>query len=294
MATLATTRTYSRMRSGMLQALAVSLACYATGRAQSAPANPNATQPIPKPAIGQALPDGNAAAPGSLTPRVSTDIAKRPYTSALPAPLYPSTPRKQSQFTVQYIYNYAQSSYSPPVVLPLLSRGAGKHDTPESTLAAYYSAMRSGDYEGWLQCWDEPSRKALEARTKQQKNGAEYWRALWRQYFANKRFVLKDRLETVNYIILDTDIEDPAHPGAKQPDSEVLTSKLGQWYLTNEFTDDGLVMNFDPSAPTAKAVKQFEIAPISQLVGPATLSGQAQKDFFARHTVSSSLTRTME
>lgn len=154
--------------------------------------------------------------------------------------------------------------------------------------------MRSGDYEAWMQCWDPASRKALEAMTRQQKNGPEYWRAIWRQMYANKRFVLVNRLETVNYIILDAQIEDPNKPAAKQLDSQVLVAHEGKWWVSNEFSADGLVMNYDPAAPVNKVMKEYEIAPSRELVGPAALSGDAQKDFFAHHANSASLTRTVE
>jgi hypothetical protein len=117
---------------------------------------------------------------------------------------------------------------------------------------------------------------------------------LWRQFYAGKRFVMLDRIETVNYIILDVEIEDSAKPNSKQMDSETLVGHQGQWWVTNAFTNDGLVMNYDPSAPTNKAVKEYDIAPAKELIGPAALSGQAQKDFYAHHTSTASLTRTVE
>lgn len=131
------------------------------------PVQPPATKP-PAPAAAKPLvPDGPLASDNKHY--TSKDLSVRPYSPAIPAPLYPSSQRKQSQFTVQYVFNYATSNYTPPVPLALVSRAAARHDSPEAALTAYYSAMRSGDYEAWLQCWDEPSRKALEATTKQQK-----------------------------------------------------------------------------------------------------------------------------
>jgi hypothetical protein len=219
-------------------------------------------------------------------------LADRPYSAVIPAPLFPASPRKQAQFTVQYVYNYSKATYTPEVALPLISRAAVSRTTPEGALIAYYSAMRSGDYEAWLQCWDAASRKGLEDITKQQKNGAEYWRALWRQFYANKRFILTDRLETVNYIILDARVEDPTHPGAAQQDSEILVSNQGVWTLTNAFGNDGLVMNYDGTAN--KAVKEFELAPTKTLTGPAELTGHAQQEFLTHHATSNSINRTVE
>jgi hypothetical protein len=251
-----------------------------------------ATTPVAKVQAPQAAPA--VTTPAAKRSYTAKDTAQRPYSPALPAPLYPSTPRKQSQFTVQYVYNYAQSNYTPAVTLPLVSRAAAKRDTPEAALIAFYSAMRSGDYEAWLQCWDEPSRRDLVAKTKEQKNGPEYWRALWRQFYTGRRFVLMDRLETVNYVILDVQIEDPNKPGQNMPDSEVLVGHEGQWWVSNAFTNDGLVMNYDTSAPTNKVTKEYDIAPTKELVGPAKVSGDSQKDFFAHHASTASLTRTVE
>lgn len=264
-----------------------------TGKSAPQMASPAQTAaPAKAPAAAQAIPA--VTAPQYTHSYSAKDIARRPYSPAIPAPLYPSTPRKQSQFTVQYVYNFAQSTYSPSVTLPLVSRASVRRDTPEAALTAFYSAMRSGDYEAWLQCWDEPSRRDLEAQTKEKKNGAEYWRALWRQFYAGKQFVLLDRLETVNYIILDAAIDDPTKPNGRQMDSQTLVGHEGQWWVTNAFTNDGLVMNFDPSAPTTEAVKEYDLAPAKDLAGPAALTGQAQKDFYAHHTSTASLTRTVE
>lgn len=277
-------------RSSSLRKVAASLLLFAAGIPVYAQAVRPAQAPPPP---GQSAP---SAAPSNTVqvPLSSRQLSQRAYSAALPAPLYPATPRKQGQFTVQYVYNYAQSNYAPPVTLPILSRAAATHDTPEGSLTAFYAAMRSGDYEAWLQCWDEPSRRALEAITKSKKNGPEYWRSIWRQIYTGRRITLVDRIETVNYIILDTEIDDPAKPTAKQLDSQVLVGQAGKWLLTNEFTNDGLVENYDPAARVSSVTKDYEIAPLSSLTGPAALSGEAQRDFFAHHAKSASLTRTVE
>lgn len=51
-------------------------------------------------------------------------------------------------------------------------------------------------------------------------------------------------------------------------------------------------MNYDGTAN--KVVKEYEIAPTKELTGPAALTGEAQKEFFARHTTVASVTKTAE
>lgn len=102
----------------------------------SAPTMPAQTTPAPrKPAAADA--DAPVVPQINTHPLGAKELAKRPYSPVLPAPLYPSTPRKQSQFVVQYVYNYAQSTYSPPVNLPQVSRASAQRDTPEGTLIAF-------------------------------------------------------------------------------------------------------------------------------------------------------------
>ncbi len=253
------------------------------------------TAPAPVTKADKASKPGPAALPADTRDMrrfTGREIAQRPYSAALPAPLYPTTPRTQKQFTVQYIFNYAEATYTPAVPLPLVSRAAVRRDTPEAALSAFYSAMVNGDYQGWLDCWDEPSRKVLEETTRKNPKGAESWRSAWREGFTGKRFMLIDRMETVNYIILDVRIENPAKPGAFEADQEVLIGQKGQWLLSNTFTNDGLIMNYQPG--TTKAVKEFEVRPDVDLVGPAALTGQAQKEFLGHHLTTSSVTKTVE
>ena len=222
-------------------------------------------------------------------------MATRPYSAFIPAPLYPSTPRVQKQFTVEYVYNYAESAYTPPVALPLTGRGAAKRDTPEAAAAAFYSAMRSGDYEGWLLCWEPTSRAALVAMTKEHPEGAEFWRAGWRKAYTAKNIVLVDRVETVNYIILDTRTIDAAKPGPGENHTLTLVSTGGAWLATNQFSDDGLgERHYAPPEKPNSVTHTHSLIPLDQLQGPGHLLGQAQNDFYARHTTSSTSIRTVE
>lgn len=282
------------LRTALTWASALLLGCALVTYA-SAQAAPGKTPPPPRPTAPS--PAAISAVPHvpdseDLRRFKGSEIAGRPYSAALPGPLYPATPRVQKQFTVQYIFNYAESTYTPAVALPLVPRTAARRDTPEAALAAFYSAMRNGDYEAWLECWDEPSRKALQEITRKDPKGAESWRAAWRQSFPGRRFLLVDRVETVNFIILDARIEDPAKPGAPQLDQEILVGHKGEWLVSNAFSNDGFVMNHEPGS--SKVVKEYELRPSADLAGPAALTGQAQQEFLNKHTRTQSITRTLE
>ena len=250
------------------------------------------TTPGPAPAGIKGSKPAQALAPADMRRYSNADIAQRPYSTLLPSPLYPSSPRVQKQFSVQYLFNYAESAYTPPVPLPRVARASANRETPEGALSAFYSAMQNGDYEAWLECWDDPSRKELEAETKKSPKGAEFWRANWRKDFPGKRFVLLDRLETVNYIIFNVRIEDSAKPATSDNDQEILVAHQGKWFVSNAFSNDGFVMNFEPGKK--KEVKEFEVRPTAELVGPAALTGKAQNEFFANELRTSSVARTIE
>ena len=68
-------------------------------------------------------------------------LKDRPYTFGLPTPSFPSSARVQREFVVEYLYDYATSTYTPEVSLPIVPVAQFKRDTPENALIALFSAM---------------------------------------------------------------------------------------------------------------------------------------------------------
>jgi len=267
-------------------ALAAALLCaFAPSMQAQQTAAPAAGPAVPAaPAAGQQLPKGLD----------NQHIAERPYNPIFTKPQFPSSPMQQKQFTVQYVYNYAESTYTPAVPLPTPSRSAIKFDTPENALIALYSAMRAPDFDGFLNCWDEPSRAALQAQVK---NSAAFKQKLldaWKTMVADKPILLTHRLDTVNYIVLDAVIQNAYGPGKPFEDSEVLVFEKGRWVLSNQFQIDGLITQHLLKAQGDKVSYDFDLRPLLPEGGAGTAANHAQEQFLKAHNKTSTVTQTVE
>jgi hypothetical protein len=247
--------------------------------------------PPAKPAGTQAVAPSQAVPPKKLD---NKEIAQRPYNAVFTKPQYPSTAVQQKQFTIQYVYNYAESTYTPAVPLPTVARASAKFNTPENALIALYSAMRSADFEGFLNCWDEASRAGFEAQSKSSPQYKQKLLANWKTIVADKPAVLTHRLDTVNYVILDAVIQNAFGPGKPFDDSEVLVFEKGRWVLSNQFQTDGLITQHDLKAKGDKVTYDFDLRPLLPEGGAGTAANHAQEEFLKAHNKMSTVTETVE
>lgn len=226
----------------------------------------------------------DAASTGKTGLIDSAHLKDRPYNGNLPKPAYPSTERVQREFVVQYVYDYAYSAYTPPPMLPKQSREQAQRGTPEAALIAMLAAMRSGDYEGWLACWDEDSRSKFVQSAKDQHRDAAFWRNAWKDYFGNKEVVLLDRIETVNYVILDARLS-----GSSIGFPTVFKLVKGEWLATNSLGNDQMVMNFRPALAGVRQIVSPE--PVSDFTSSFAQEAEAQRTFLRSHSYESVATQ---
>ena len=246
---------------------------------------------------GPAVAGGTAA--GQAPKQVdNAHVSDRPYNAIFTKPQFPSTGMQQKQFTLQYVYNYAESTYTPAVPLPSVGRSTAKFDTPENALIALYSSMRAGDYDAFLNCWDEPSRAGLEAQAKTTPEFKNKLMANWKTMVAGKPILLTHRLDTVNYIILDATIQNANGPGKSLEDPEVLVFEKGRWVFSNKFRTDGLVSQHAFTAPGKvmgdKVTYNFDLRPLLPEPGPGAAANHAQQAFLKTHNRSAAVTETVE
>jgi hypothetical protein len=190
----------------------------------------------------------DAVAPGTkpqdqFKPFDTKHLADRPYTFDMPKPQFPSTDRVQREFVVEYVYDYALSRYTPQVSVTIVARAQAKHDTPENTVIAFFSAMQTGDYDAWLSCWDAAARADFEKGAQEQKQDAAFWKKMWAGLFVpNTKVALVDRVETQSYVILD------AHVPGKQPFDipTVVHFEKGEWKVTNDLQSNAILTSFHP------------------------------------------------
>jgi len=192
----------------------------------------------------------------------TTHLKDRPYSLNLPKPAFPSSERVQREFVVEYVYDYAYSTYSPQVTLPVVANALAKRDTPEAALIAFYSAMRTGDYDAWLACWDEASKKRFAQEATTLKHDAAFWKKYFSDVFSQRKTtMLVDRVETQNYVILDTQLSGPTPLRAPT----VFKLVNGEWLATNDLADNAILSRFQPGlAGTLNLVPPMPVAMLDQ------------------------------
>lgn len=205
----------------------------------------------------------------------SQHMAQRPYDASLPKPIFPSTPREQKEFTVRYIYDYAESTYTPPATLPVITPAQFDRSTPEGALIALVSAMQQGNYEAWLQCWDSVSQKTFSDA----KQDPATWRKNAQAALAGKTVVLVYRLEVVGYVILDARLatgksQSPVFPS-------IFRNVNGKWYATNELGSSNFLGYWQPGL--AGIDNRTTPVPIAGLSGAALQTVEAQQEFIKQH-----------
>ncbi len=226
---------------------------------------------VPRPAPGQVLEQKDY--PGFDI----THLKDRPYTLALPKPVYPSTERVDREFVVEYLYEYAYSKYTPEVTLPVISAVTAKRTTPEDALIAIVSAMRTGDYAAFVKCWDAVDQKQLAADAKEKGQDGAFWQKLWHQVFSTgKQTILVDRSETATYVILNFKLSAPSVLHAAQ----VFKNVDGQWLATNELGSNAL-SGFSPT--TAGTMLRLPPVPLVKLSPTAAQIRDAQQQFLEQH-----------
>ena len=189
----------------------------------------------------------------------------------------------QREFVVEYLYDYAISNYTPVVSLPTIPVAQFKRDTPENALIAFFSTMRTGDYDNWVKCWDEKNQKQLAAIAKEKKQDAAFWRGVWQPVFSKSKTVeLTDRIETASqYVILDV------HMPGLSVQSVPTTLKLvnGEWLVTNDLTNDPILFQFRPNL--AGAITYVPPMDAAMLDKDNRLQTDSQQHFLNEHGVRS-------
>jgi hypothetical protein len=172
-----------------------------------------------------------------MIPITSANLTDRAYTDTWPKPSFPATDREKKQFTVEFVYRYVQSDYTPAVVVPQIKHAEAQTDTPEHTFVSYISALKTLDYDWWLSLWDTKSQKIFRDEAANEKHDAAYWKSLWQTYFPGKQVTLESRIETVNDVMLEFRVgpQVPGKSGGLQP--IVMHREEGRWVLTLELSN---------------------------------------------------------
>jgi hypothetical protein len=239
---------------------------------------------VPRSAASATAPAGT---PAQFSDFDNKHLADRPYAGGLPKPTFPSTQRVQREFVVEYVYDYAFSSYTPEVKLPIIPPAQMKRDTPENALIAMFSAMRAGDFDDFVKSWDDTGQKQLLDDAKNNKQDAAFWRNIWSQVFASAHeTILVDRIETRTYVILDAQL-----PGAnlmRVPTTFKLVN--GKWLATNDLSTKPMLYLFRPNL--AGILNREPFMPTAGMDPGNPAQADAQQQFLDQHAIRSQIVQT--
>jgi hypothetical protein len=186
-------------------------------------------------------PQDTAPSIGSYKPISADNLTDREYSNVWPKPSFPSSDREKKQFTVEYVYRYAQSDYKPAVAIPQITHAQSQTDTPEHTFIAFISALKSLDYDWWLSLWDTRSQQMFREEAVSKKQDAAYYKAQWQHQFGGLPVTLYSRVETVQDIMLEyrIGVQKPGQPTPLYP--APMRNESGRWLLTRELGDSSFV-----------------------------------------------------
>lgn len=216
--------------------------------------------------------------------------AQTPYGPTLPKPLFASTDRVPKEFSIRYVYDYAQSTYTPAVPLARVPRAQWDRSTPEGALLALVSAGQLGDAEGFLSSWDEDARKAFEEQIKANKTTSAAWISDIQKGYGGNSWILVDRVEVTGYVILDIRLRDPKQGSAGAVLPTVWKLVSGKWLATNDLSKS-LFLGGHMQGAAALDTK-FTPEPLKKMIGgQQSQEAEAQQDFVKYHATLPGITR---
>jgi hypothetical protein len=115
---------------------------------------------------------------------------------------------------------------------------------PELTLQAYFSAMRSLNYEAYLNSWTKNSQTLMQEKNKKYKLDETKWKTMWAAAFVGKKIQLLNWITYGKYVLMQYKVS----PNSNLETSETtvaLTLENGEWKLTQELTSDQLLTSWN-------------------------------------------------
>lgn len=152
------------------------------------------------------------------------------------------SPVEQS-VVITEVFHYTESVYKPGELLKAVSKKQKANSGPEEAFISRMSAIVAGDYDWWLETWDESSRKLVLEKNKASGHDKKFWLEQWKEQFSNRKIVPVRKIETgKDYVIITYKIftEDgkEASSGFELP--SILKRINGKWYSTLDLKSDAL------------------------------------------------------
>jgi hypothetical protein len=172
-------------------------------------------------------------------------------------PKYKTTQPEQKKLTVVSHYTYREQEYDPAIpIRQAVPKAERRQGSPEEAMISRVSAMMAGDYEWWLETWDEASRLLTEEGNEQAGRTPEYFTRWWADTLRLAHIELVRRIETGPYVVVTYRLVTPSGEAAGNGiEFPTVFHRVGdRWLATLDLRRDPLV----PASPWISGQRRME------------------------------------
>lgn len=158
---------------------------------------------------------------------------------------FDADPPTEKSVKITETYVYQETEYRIGLSVKALPKKNRKHVTAEDAFVSRMSAIQTGDYDWWLETWDEASKKLVQEKNKMAGHDKKFWLEQWKEQFSKRKIVPVRKIETgkdyviITYRIFTADGKD-ASSGFELP--SILKKINGKWYSTLDLRADALLI----------------------------------------------------
>ncbi|MGO4382148.1 hypothetical protein [Pseudoduganella sp. RAF53_2] len=167
---------------------------------------------------------------------------------ALAAPAWSQEPHigqaEPHVMTEEIRHSYTVYPYQPQFVLDARSVTVLREEEPESALNAWIGAMRAGQYDLAMSCWDVESQRQISERDKALGKQPSQWLQQWKRLFGNSKVVLSNKIKYGKYWMITYTATDPAGQVLIH-ETVALGNSKGKWKLTLALADNAVLNNWE-------------------------------------------------
>lgn len=158
---------------------------------------------------------------------------------------FPAKPPTEKSVLITETFNYTETVFKANGAITVVAKNQKHNDDPETAFISRMSAIVAGDYEWWLETWDEVSRQVVIERNQAKGYDKNYWLKQWQEQFSNRKITpIRKIVSGPDYVIITYKIftEDgkEASSGFELP--SILKRIDGKWYSTLDLKADALLI----------------------------------------------------